>query len=569
MSDFDPNKKIKLMPLPYIGMFDLDLIYQASDVELLYQILAKVNEIAQSQNIIIDNFENILDWAQNQIEQYTKEQLQQWLNDGTLENMIMSLGRIVKYFDTTEEMLMDANLQAGQCVETLGYSVINDGGYGKFKIVDTLDDDNFQFSIGSNLYATLISPKNNALSYGMKNDGSTDNTTILNSIINKVNDLYFKEGIYKFNSAVTLKNINIVGENKNAILQFNYGINVLENCYFNNIRLESLLDHLFIAKRNSLTGNRLNLKVIDVSLRQNERTKSILYTETNNNYMYDVLFNNIDIYGIGKSFLETNLIQTSSTTSLTAMTFNNINILTGNYQHLVTTNKTGNVTGNIKGVVFSNIQFQYVIGSSNYVIDIDDFIDCVFSNLTVFDTENNIINIKSSHNSIYVIGCGSGQLGTSIKIPDGVELYNVIPMLISPSSHGNAVNIPMYTKVSSNRLIGLNRIPTIMPLGINDGTGDEEIINGVEIQRNNLIDNTKGFQFALNSVNRLVYRFVTSAGTTNTSWYKLISEYWFPYGKNTGRPLTPVTGYCYFDTTLNKPIWWNGSNWVDSTGTTV
>lgn len=28
-------------------------------------------------------------------------------------------------------------------------------------------------------------------------------------------------------------------------------------------------------------------------------------------------------------------------------------------------------------------------------------------------------------------------------------------------------------------------------------------------------------------------------------------------------------GYQYFDTTLNKPIWWNGTNWVDANGVTV
>ena len=28
-------------------------------------------------------------------------------------------------------------------------------------------------------------------------------------------------------------------------------------------------------------------------------------------------------------------------------------------------------------------------------------------------------------------------------------------------------------------------------------------------------------------------------------------------------------GFQYFDTTLNKPIWWNGSAWVDATGATV
>ena len=103
MSNFNQNKKIKFLPLPYIGMFDLDLIYQTSDVELLYQILSKVNEIAQSQNIIIDNFEKVMDWAQNQIEIYTKEQLQEWLDDGTLSDIINdALNKIVIKKDITK-----------------------------------------------------------------------------------------------------------------------------------------------------------------------------------------------------------------------------------------------------------------------------------------------------------------------------------------------------------------------------------------------------------------------------------------------------------------------------------
>lgn len=30
-----------------------------------------------------------------------------------------------------------------------------------------------------------------------------------------------------------------------------------------------------------------------------------------------------------------------------------------------------------------------------------------------------------------------------------------------------------------------------------------------------------------------------------------------------------VVGLYYFDTTLGIPIWWDGENWVDATGTTV
>lgn len=33
------------------------------------------------------------------------------------------------------------------------------------------------------------------------------------------------------------------------------------------------------------------------------------------------------------------------------------------------------------------------------------------------------------------------------------------------------------------------------------------------------------------------------------------------------RPSQPNVGECFFDTSINKPIWWNGSSWVLSDGT--
>jgi hypothetical protein len=35
------------------------------------------------------------------------------------------------------------------------------------------------------------------------------------------------------------------------------------------------------------------------------------------------------------------------------------------------------------------------------------------------------------------------------------------------------------------------------------------------------------------------------------------------------RPDMPVVGYQYFDTTINKPIFYDGSKWIDATGATV
>ncbi|WP_459520325.1 hypothetical protein [Lactiplantibacillus plantarum] len=40
-------------------------------------------------------------------------------------------------------------------------------------------------------------------------------------------------------------------------------------------------------------------------------------------------------------------------------------------------------------------------------------------------------------------------------------------------------------------------------------------------------------------------------------------------GDTASRPTGISPGYQYFDTSLNKPIWYTGKNWVDATGTTV
>ena len=40
-------------------------------------------------------------------------------------------------------------------------------------------------------------------------------------------------------------------------------------------------------------------------------------------------------------------------------------------------------------------------------------------------------------------------------------------------------------------------------------------------------------------------------------------------GSTVGRPLEPKVGQQYFDTTLNKPVFFSGTAWVDATGQEV
>lgn len=67
--------------------------------------------------------------------------------------------------------------------------------------------------------------------------------------------------------------------------------------------------------------------------------------------------------------------------------------------------------------------------------------------------------------------------------------------------------------------------------------------------------------------------------TTNKPYWHIGSQNWIEadgevanvarFGDSTNKPKNIKIGFQYFDTTLGKPIYWNGSKWVDATGTEV
>ena len=57
---------------------------------------------------------------------------------------------------------------------------------------------------------------------------------------------------------------------------------------------------------------------------------------------------------------------------------------------------------------------------------------------------------------------------------------------------------------------------------------------------------------------------------SSETYWKLMSKGFCPsYGTTAQRSTTNSVGTQYFDTNLLKPIWHNGTNWVDALGTIV
>ncbi len=57
--------------------------------------------------------------------------------------------------------------------------------------------------------------------------------------------------------------------------------------------------------------------------------------------------------------------------------------------------------------------------------------------------------------------------------------------------------------------------------------------------------------------------------TPRSSYHVVSRGYVNLHGASTSRPTSSVIGQFYLDTTINKPIWWNGTNFQDSQGNVV
>ena len=71
-----------------------------------------------------------------------------------------------------------------------------------------------------------------------------------------------------------------------------------------------------------------------------------------------------------------------------------------------------------------------------------------------------------------------------------------------------------------------------------------------------------------NNVLRLYYNTLDALNGQTTTAISILATP--SAGTTAARPSTDLqVGQFYFDTTINRPIWWDGTNWINAAGTVV
>lgn len=154
-------------------------------------------------------------------------------------------------------------------------------------------------------------------------------------------------------------------------------------------------------------------------------------------------------------------------------------------------------------------------------------------------TDSKVINnsfIKGSGSNISVLFSRSTESINNVWLDN---LFSGYGLALSPQG-GASANMRINTDISNGRKKGNVIYSDKDPNGYFTGRAGD---------------------LAIDTLTGYIYR--CAGGTTYTRILPMAS------GNTAGRPTVVFQGLAYFDTTLGKPIWRNGSNWVDATGATV
>lgn len=219
-------------------------------VEYLNEVIKNENDVTSNFNELLNTFNQMLEDIQNEfnqindnidslddkideevsrlddkidnldLQEYINIRLDELVDSGELDNILEAFLGAQKIYSTFQDVITDAsNLASNQKIKTFGYNSINDGGEGEYIIVTEKNTTDFYIDLSESLFARLILKNNeiNVNALGVDNTGQTDSSTLLNSIISKINTNWLAN---KFDVNTILLNGTYLFENQIKLSPF-------------------------------------------------------------------------------------------------------------------------------------------------------------------------------------------------------------------------------------------------------------------------------------------------------------------------------------------------------------
>lgn len=415
-------------------------------------------------------------------------------------------------------------------------------------------------------YSMIKGAAANVLDFGAIGDGSTDDTAAIQAAFDAAYSVYFPTGNYKTTGTLTINKSNMVitGDNDVNILPYLttdtpalyiYSGAALTNIDINNVWFDlsntSVATDGIVARGISrcnfykvhVTGNNTNTRNGWVIYNEDESGSALTSGYTNKWEMCRTI-RTIDTSWYGNTDCSANKLLNNNLF---------INCVTG-------TSNTLAYKWAGQGNMWVNPEVGLVTGSYSF-----EFYD----NGVINATQENVINGGYFDNTLKpaIIKVDAAQNAAPLTVLAGIN-FKYYSNTNPHNAGSNAVLdydsdgvTPVFNRV---KLIGFRDEVT---LSVNDWAvnvrGAVDLTAGDDVTSETV--DTSDFQWRNEAGNNLFIIGETNGG----GGARAPKKFYIPTGSTGSRYIASYIGACYFDQTIGKPIWWDGSNWVDATGSSV
>lgn len=550
-------------------------------------------ETATTVNDYISRFTELYDYVHDyfdnlDVQEEINNKLDAMVEDGTMQEIAEAYlqPNVTWSYDTVADMKVSTSLINGTFARTSGYYDVNDGGNAIYKIRELGEnetaDEMFVIALtadpDSNLVAELVKEYHiNAKALGIKGDGETNEYSKLNTAISSGYSIYFPAGVYLSDTTIApTSKVDIIGDGETTVFN-SYSDSpvvfpIINFTGSDDIRVKNITTTNSSFKVYNGTGtisNSNSLKHKDIYL-ENVLCKTVSSTVTGKtNWGLFVCNKKPDDYT--SAYTDGSYvnypIEVINHSGYNAVNINNILVDENNQ---ITGAQDNNALGITDGATIGTALYIDMHGQRKAMKVTDNTGSTAAKSPTDYST------IQVNYNGHVSIGCAvadeTGAPGTAtVKLRDD-----------GPTVSFYDTNYPDNIAKIRNKNNGLEFVANGLPRSKYLTNGYHEYSYPIRVK--NLSDSHGGLILQSSESTpqdahlyvdnhgymRVVY---TNVGTAPTGEIGYIIQRNY-HGTTSNRPdwLTndyQSIGFMYFDTTLNKPIWWKGTGWVDATGTSV